>query len=40
MASAMAYQLYTVEGQSVEITIVDFDNDEVIKTVNYPVIIG
>ena len=40
MASAMAYQLYTVEGQSVEITVVDFTNEEVITTVKYPLIVG
>ena len=39
MGSAMAYQIYTKEGQSVTITVSDAETEEVIKEVSYPVVI-
>lgn len=39
MGSAMAYQIYTIEGQSVIINIIYSDNNETFKTVSFPIII-
>jgi hypothetical protein len=39
MGSAMAYQIYTIEGQSVNITVFDAQNEEILKTVSYPVVL-
>ena len=39
MGFAMAYQIYTTEGQSVTITVLNNENEEVIKTASYPVVI-
>ncbi len=39
MGSAMAYQIYTTEGQSVNITVFDAENEEILKTVSYPVVL-
>jgi hypothetical protein len=35
----MAYQIYTIEGQSVNITVFDAQNEDVLKTVSYPVVL-
>ena len=40
MGYAMVYQMYTVEGQSVKITVVDSESEEVLKTVSYPMVIA
>lgn len=37
MGHAMAYQIYTTDGQSLTITVLNNENEEVIKTVTYPV---
>ena len=39
MGSAMAYQIYTIEGQSVNITVFDAQNEDILKTVSYPVVL-
>ncbi len=39
MSPAMAYQIYTVEGQRVNITVINSESEEVLKTVSYPVVI-
>ena len=39
MGSAMAYQIYTIEGQSVTINVIYSDNSETFKTVSFPIII-
>ena len=39
MGSSMAYQIYTTKGQSVNITVLDAQNEEVLKSVSYPVVI-
>ena len=39
MGTAMAYQIYTLEGQSVNITVLSADSGEILKTVSYPVVI-
>ena len=39
MGSSMAYQIYTTKGQSVNITVFNAENEEVLKTVSYPVVI-
>ena len=39
MGSAMAYQIYTIEGQSVTINVIYSDNNETFKTVSFPIII-
>jgi hypothetical protein len=39
ISQAMAYQIYTVEGQRVNITVINSESEEVLKTVSYPVVI-
>ena len=39
MGSSMAYQIYTTKGQSVNITVLNAQNEEVLKSVSYPVVI-
>ncbi len=39
MGNAMAYQIYTKEGQSVNISVLNAESGEVIKTVSYPIVI-
>lgn len=39
MGHAMAYQIFTTEGQSVTITVLNNENEEVLKSVSYPVVI-
>ena len=39
ISQAMAYQIYTVEGQKLKITIICSDNEEVVFQSDFPIVI-
>ncbi len=39
IAEAMAYQIYTVEGQKLKITVICSDNDEVVFQSEFPIVV-